>query len=841
MQKVGVPIPGWVNTVLTVLDKVADVADKIVEQTTECAKTGHLYGEPTYSWNDSHTECTATFTCKRSECKENYENHAISKKMNVTGPFYTYGSCTEDGTETYHATCKFTDTDKGAVDGFDANHDFETENVKVWQPKTGHRWTIRVSNNDATCTEDGTYKRICANCGEVQDNLPDRNSAKGHTAGALRKENEVAATCKAGGSYDAVRRCVRCNLEMESEHVTTDPVDHVALPAVKENETAADCENTGSYDSVVYCANCGDELSRETVNVPAKGHKRVVVAENQTFSTCTESGTYEKVTKCSVCNKEFSRETVTLQTAEHDWKLVETVAPTCTSEGKKEFICKVCGTHREDYSIIDPLEHEYEETVVAPTCSEAGYTLYTCIHCGDSYTGDEVPSDGHNWDEGTVTTEPTCEEVGTKTYTCTVCGATNTTDIEKKNHSWSTEVVAAGCSTIGYTKYHCNNCGDEKIENATDPTGHRAGAVQVENRHNSTCTAEGSYDNVIYCEKCGEELSREHVVIPKTQHNSDRITEKATCTEQGYTMYKCKDCGFEYKASFTPCNGHKPVDLAAKEPTCASTGLTAGKKCSVCGVILEKQNVIPVSSKHDWDDGVITKQPTIDETGIKKYTCKVCGHTKTEVLPKATVDDVTPTDTEADDAPINKVIKKPAGITTISHLKKKELEIFFNKVKGAQNYRVMYRKQGAKKWNYAWTDGKTQYTLKNLKQGGLYEFMFAAYEKNSKGKWERGQYSTTSYRYYYKANIKSVKAGKNSATVKWNKDKAGNGYELFYSTDKDMKKRKKITVKSKNTTSYTIKKLKKGKKYYIRVRSIKKKGGKTYTGEFSTQKTVKAK
>ena len=153
----------------------------------------------------------------------------------------------------------------------------------------------------------------------------------------------------------------------------------------------------------------------------------------------------------------------------------------------------------------------------------------------------------------------------------------------------------------------------------------------------------------------------------------------------------------------------------------------------------------------------------------------------------------------------------------------------------------MYRKAGTKKWNYAWTDCKTEYYLKNLKTGGLYEFMFAAYKKNAKNVWERGAYSKISTRYYKKQTIKKLTAGKKSIKVNWSYDKNSNGYELFYSTTPDMTKRKRIVIKNKKTPSYTIKKLKSGKKYYIRVRSIKKKNGKSFIGEYSSQKKIKAK
>ena len=150
----------------------------------------------------------------------------------------------------------------------------------------------------------------------------------------------------------------------------------------------------------------------------------------------------------------------------------------------------------------------------------------------------------------------------------------------------------------------------------------------------------------------------------------------------------------------------------------------------------------------------------------------------------------------------------------------------------------MYRKQGAKKWNKAWTNGKAEYTIKNLKANGLYEFKFAAYKKNANGKWERGEYSTTSYRYYFKETITKVTVKKQSVTIKWKRDKSANYYKIEYATNKDMKNSKTITNIGPNSkTSYTIKNLKKGKKYYIRVRAIKKKAGKDYIGEYSNKKT----
>lgn len=39
---------------------------------------------------------------------------------------------------------------------------------------------------------------------------------------------------------------------------------------------------------------------------------------------------------------------------------------------------------------------------------------------------------------------------------------------------------------------------------------------------------------------------------------------------------------------------------------------------------------------HKWDEGVVTKEPTVDAEGEMTYTCTICGETRTEPIPKVT-------------------------------------------------------------------------------------------------------------------------------------------------------------------------------------------------------------
>ncbi len=90
-----------------------------------------------------------------------------------------------------------------------------------------------------------------------------------------------------------------------------------------------------------------------------------------------------------------------------------------------------------------------------------------------------------------------------------------------------------------------------------------------------------------------------------------------------------------------------------------------------------------------------------------------------------------------------------------------------------------------------------------------------------------------------RVKIKSAKsAAKRKITVKYKKLKGVSGYQIAYGTNKKLKKSKTLTVKG-NKAKAVIKKLKSGKRYYVKVRAYNLDGKKKITGKWSKVKTVK--
>ena len=94
--------------------------------------------------------------------------------------------------------------------------------------------------------------------------------------------------------------------------------------------------------------------------------------------------------------------------------------------------------------------------------------------------------------------------------------------------------VEAKCEEAGMTAvYTCaNGCGKTEGGEEIAALGHTDDEAVVENEKPATCAAEGSYDIVVYCAVCKEELNRETVTTEKLISHTDADKDNV-----------CDDCG----------------------------------------------------------------------------------------------------------------------------------------------------------------------------------------------------------------------------------------------------------------------------------------------------------
>ena len=151
------------------------------------------------------------------------------------------------------------------------------------------------------------------------------------------------------------------------------------------------------------------------------------------------------------------------------------------------------------------------------------------------------------------------------------------------------------------TTYYTTVIGEEHV--------HTPGSPVTENNLEPTCTAAGSYDTVVYCAECGEELSRQTVTVPALGHDYAAVATEPTCTNPGYTTYTCSRCGDSYTADETAALGHLPGEPVQENYVEATTTAEGGYDtvvyCQRCNAELSREHtvlpMIPVTEPIETD------------------------------------------------------------------------------------------------------------------------------------------------------------------------------------------------------------------------------------------------
>ena len=135
---------------------------------------------------------------------------------------------------------------------------------------------------------------------------------------------------------------------------------------------------------------------------------------------------------------------------------------------------------------------------------------------------------------------------------------------------------------------------------------------------------------------------------------------------------------------------------------------------------------------------------------------------------------------------------------------------------------------------YASADS-TSYKFTKLQNSALHSYIVKAYKTIDGDKYFGEQSDAVSvFIKPAKAQLTSVTMKNSTLNVEWKKLDCA-GYEIIYTTDSKFKKGlKTVKIKNSNTTKKAIKKLKKGKKYYVKVRAYAVNNGKKLYGSKST-------
>ena len=380
------------------------------------------------------------------------------------------------------------------------------------------------------------------------------------------------------------------------------------------NKTTVTCTEDGKI--TYLCHGC--DKTKIIVIEQATGHKEVI--DKAVEATCTTTGLTEGK-HCSKCNEVLvEQEEVAVLGHSHstEWSkdtsghwhacvCGDKADKTChissgPSTEEADEVCMVCG-----YIIAPKLNHEHAYNVKVEnedtlkdkaTCTENAVYYYSCrcTEISTELTYEKQDSAlGHTKTEAVKENEvaSTCKVAGSYDLVvyCSVCEAEISREEKTLPLAKHIEEVVVGktatCIETGLTEgKHCSVCDEVLVAQQIVPAlGHKESEAVVENNVLPTCILNGSYDSVVYCSVCKEELSCEKVVVEAL--------------------------------------GHTEVIDAAILPTCTLTGLTEGKHCSVCNEVLITQTVVPVLG-HTFGEWYEIISPTCIKVGSEQRDCGVC-------------------------------------------------------------------------------------------------------------------------------------------------------------------------------------------------------------------------
>ena len=625
----------------------------------------------------------------------------------------------------------------------------EIDGKKVIAVDEDHRHKVGnhtcVTNTTPTCIK----KATCGICG--QDYYGDHD---------LSHHNAVPHTCTADGTVE-YWDCSVCGKKFSDPNGTAeitniaDPNDPARHSLVKTDEKAPTCTDNGNR-AYWTCTECRNIFSDDAGLNPTTLADVTVFATGHTWSNDWSSDGTGHWHDCVNANCPITENNQKVGYAAH--------TPGADATETTPQTCDVCG-----YELAPSLGHIHANHLtfiaeVPETCTADGVKAHYECECGKLFADDQAATEvtleslkiaahhtygtdwesdndddhyhicsvcsgkadvtPHSYDSGMITIPATETTEGVKTYTCSVCHHTKTETVPKLSHTHSL--------SVDYSK---------------DETGHWHA-----------------------CSGCTEKVDFE-----AHTEDSGTVTVQPTETTEGIRVYSCTVCGYVIRTETIPALASEHTHSYGTAWKYDSTN--HWHECS-CG---EKTDI----SQHISNGGVITVPPTATTTGVRVYSCYICGYAfRTETIP-ATGYDYYPTYPSYPiypTYPTYPVFLTPGvfteELTVNAEADGSTVTLSWDEVQKAEKYFVYQYKDG--RYVKIKTTTDTSVTLKGLKNGETYKFL-VRYSIGRKLSPMTYSYNIT-VKVYYKPIAKAAST-ENSVKLTWHAVPNAEKYAIYKYVD----------------------------------------------------------
>ncbi len=236
-------------------------------------------------------------------------------------------------------------------------------------PMLSHLYAEGVQVRSATCTEQGVISYTCTQCNTEKR---EQTEIIAHAFG------EAVITKEPSCTEEGVRES-NCSMCMAVTSEKIERLPHTFGEAVITKEP--NCTEKGVR--AVTCELCSEiRVVEELETNDVHDMQNNVIRE----ATCTVSG--EGISQCTRCD--YS-EKHTYEALGHHYVEGMTLPATCSTDGKKEFLCSNCGAAKYE-TLPKTDEHKWKDMGL--------YWPDRCVYCGEIRDNDEVYSSGYSLLDG---------------------------------------------------------------------------------------------------------------------------------------------------------------------------------------------------------------------------------------------------------------------------------------------------------------------------------------------------------------------------------------------------------------------------------------------------------